>query len=519
MKGYKSFSVTVRGGDYIKSDLDCQNASDHDNDDDANVYIAVVADGHGDSSCFRSNKGAEFAVECAKEGIKLFVKDSSKLFESTDLNNDSTPEAPSEDEFLKRIREKLIKQMVLSWNIKVEEHHAKNPFLDKELENIKEKYRIRFKEKEGINKAYGTTLIATAITPRYWFAFHIGDGRFSVLYPKGTGDQPVFWDERCFLNIVTSICDDDVLEREQINPKTGKMEPVGVRCYLSFINKDNPPPIAFFLCTDGIDDNYPVGNNETHLYRLYRTIAVGFAEKGYESNCGEDGKSGSLKRLAERFATEGKGDDTSIAGIVNIEELRKVKSAWKIKMEEAEAERAESKRKAEEEAAKKTKEEEARVAKKAANEEATTAMKAAERAAAKAEKAAAKAEEVAQSLAKVKTDIEAEQSKLRESVNAVNERKKTTAEKTTDQIAKTTADEKGKADAKAKAEEIINDMKSDSRTRRTSVNKHTANKNTIEETANEETPIVNTAETETETEKPDTPIDSAPPDQNSGKQK
>ena len=405
MKGYKSFAVTVLGGSHIKNGLDCQDASDHYNDDDSNVYIAVVADGHGDSVYFRSDIGAKFAVECAIEGIKLFAKETAKFFDVENSNNDSTTEHPSKDEFDKSIREKLIKQMVFSWNIKVEDHQNKNPFKPEELENVREKYRLKFEKGESINKAYGTTLIAAVITPWYWFAFHVGDGRFSVLYPDGNGDQPVLWDERCFLNSTTSICDDDVLEREQLNPKTGKMEPVGIRCYLSFINEGNPPPIAFFLCTDGIDDNYPVGNNEIHLYRLYRTIAVGFAEKGYESNCGEDGKSGSLERLAKRFATEGKGDDTSIAGIVNIEELRKVAPEWKNNMEKAEAERTEAKRIAEENAAKKAKE-----------EDLWTALKAAKNAA---DKAAAEVENVNQSLVKVNKINEASLKKLFESTTAV----------------------------------------------------------------------------------------------------
>jgi serine/threonine protein phosphatase PrpC len=204
------------------------------------------------------------------------------------------------------------------------ENYNTNPFTEQEIENVKEKYRIKFENGEGINKAYGTSLIAAAITPWYWFAYHIGDGRFSVLYQDGSGEQPVIVDEKCFLNVTTSICDDDILEREQKNPGTNDMVPAGVRSFLSF-HADKPPPIAFFLCTDGIDDNYPVEGNENHLYRLYRTIAVTFTEDGYESTCNQ------LKELANEFATKGKGDDTSIAGIVNIEELKKVVPEWKEK--------------------------------------------------------------------------------------------------------------------------------------------------------------------------------------------
>jgi serine/threonine protein phosphatase PrpC len=313
MEGYRSFAVTVKGGSHIKSGTVCQDSSNFY--DDENVSLAVVADGHGDSNCIRSDKGAKFAVSCATSGIQRFVKE--QIIQS------KKSEPPSHRELEKSIREKLIKQTVASWNSVVMDHHKNNPFTKQELENASEKYRKRYEKGESINKAYGTSLIAAAITPWYWFAYHIGDGRFSVLYQNGSGGQPVPWDPKCYLNVTTSICDDDILDRGE----------EGVRTFLS-LHTDKEPPVAFFLCSDGIDDNYPVDEKENaiHLYRLYREIAVTFAEDGYDSTCGEDGKSGQIKDLANEFATKGKGDDTSLAGIVNIEELIKVAPEWKEKM-------------------------------------------------------------------------------------------------------------------------------------------------------------------------------------------
>jgi hypothetical protein len=114
------------------------------------------------------------------------------------------------------------------------------------------------------------------------------------------------WDERCYLNVTTSICDDDAAET--------------ARVYFSF-NKDKAPPLAVFLCSDGIDDNYPVQDNDKHLFKLYRTITQTFAEEGaegFEAMCGKDGKGGQIKDLCESFATKGKGDDTSLAGIIDM---------------------------------------------------------------------------------------------------------------------------------------------------------------------------------------------------------
>jgi serine/threonine protein phosphatase PrpC len=321
MEGYRSFAVTVQGGSHIKSGTVCQDASNFYNDE--SVSIAVVADGHGDSNCFRSDKGSKFAVACATEGIKQFVKEHETLFKQGVMKK---PTPPSYRELEKFIREKLIKQTVASWNMAVMEHYQKNPFTKQELEKASEKYQKRYENGETINKAYGTSLIAAAITPWYWFAFHIGDGRFSVLYKDGSGGQPVPWDPKCYLNVTTSICDDDILDRGE----------EGVRTFLS-LHSDKDPPVAFFLCSDGIDDNYPVEGNEEHLYRLYRNIAVTFAEDGYESTCGQ------IKDLSIGYATKGKGDDTSLAGIVNIEELKKVAPVWKEKMAADEAEKKRAK--------------------------------------------------------------------------------------------------------------------------------------------------------------------------------
>jgi len=380
MEAYKSFAVTVQGGSHIKSGMVCQDASDFY--DDETMSIAVVADGHGDPSCFRSDVGSKLAVQCAIEGIsgrrdgkqvaKGFVKEHEDLFKQ------SSP--PSQKELKKLIREKLIKQVVASWNMRVMEHYQKNAFKEEELKNVGGKYQQRYEKGEKFNHAYGTSLIAAAITPWYWFGFHIGDGRFTVLYQDSSGDQPVPWDPKCYLNVTTSICDDDILDREE----------EGVRAFVS-LHKDKTPPIGIFLCSDGVDDNYPADEEENakRLYKLYRNVALTFVEDGHDSTCGADGRSGQIKDLANGFATKGKGDDTSLAGILDLEKMKKAAPEWneKIKkMQEAEKLEAariaaeEEKQRAEAEAKEKAKDE-VRAARAAAAAKATADQEAEKKAA------------------------------------------------------------------------------------------------------------------------------------------
>ena len=337
MGRYQSFAIPpARGASHIKHDIVCQDFS-HSEDIDG-ICVAAVADGHGDANCMRSDRGAKFAVDCAIKGIHDFVKlytalatpaspavaddveEKSlsarvkglfKIVLTREEEGSESGEAAfslpsSQNEWDREIRQRLIKYIIWSWREMVAEDHEANPFTAEELEKADEKYRKRYEAGGHVSKAYGCTLIACAVTADYWLGIHIGDGRLSALYADGGFGQPVPWDEKCFLNATTSICDDDAFER--------------ARFYISS-DKENFPA-AVFLCTDGVDDNYPVDGNEKHLFKLYRTVALTFAEEGFETTLEQ------LGELANSFATKGKGDDTSIAGFVDMEAIKKTRALW-----------------------------------------------------------------------------------------------------------------------------------------------------------------------------------------------
>ena len=305
---YQAFAVTVTGISHTKQDKNCQDYSCK-GDHRSGIAIAAVADGHGDDNCFRSDRGAQFAVDCAVKGISEFIKINRSKFSLFPLLKKANL---AQNEWDNAVRN-LIKYIIASWHDMVVKDYSTNAFTQKELSLIDEKHRIRYKELDDVNhtsyisKAYGTTLIASAITPHYWLSIHIGDGRLNAFYSDGAFEQPVPWDEKCFLNATTSLCDEDSFER--------------ARHYFSLAS-EKPLPVAVFLCTDGIDDNYPVEGNENHLRKLYRTIALAFAEDGFEKTVIQ------LNDLANQFATKGKGDDTSIAGFIDMIALKKAVPNW-----------------------------------------------------------------------------------------------------------------------------------------------------------------------------------------------
>jgi serine/threonine protein phosphatase PrpC len=318
---YKSFSVTETGISHTKHGKGCEDFSLHYPPEGSKpalpVALAVVADGHGDENCFRSAKGAEFAAITAKEAVIEFVNH----LKPRPLQIFNPKRWPPKYVFEKYIRD-LVKHIIKEWHGKVEQDYKSSPFTDKELSNAGEKYQKRYAEGRYLHHAYGTTLIVSVVTKDYWFGIHIGDGRFTALYPDGVFTQPVPWDERCYLNVTTSICDDDALEEARIfyAPTSEKL------------------PAAIFLCSDGLDDNYPVEKNEEYLYKLYRTIALTFVDDGFDSTCAQ------LKDLANSFATKGKGDDTSIAGIIDLEAIKKAAASRLRKQAEADGQRTEEKK-------------------------------------------------------------------------------------------------------------------------------------------------------------------------------
>jgi len=256
---FSAFSATCIGASHLKEGKPCQDYSAcwvSANNDQSGFAIAAVADGHGGEPHFRSDRGAVFAVETAIERIKEFVM----------FNNSSLCEA---DQYLIMLE----KSIIVSWHEKIANDARSDP-LDGDL-----------------HSPYGTTLIATALTKHYWFAIQIGDGKCVVFNNDKSISQPVTWDERCFLNRTTSLCDE----------KASGM-------FRHFYSEETP--LAIFLGSDGIDDTFPMNENEKHLGSFYQSIFDNFVEEGLKK--GEK----QMKQMLPLFTKKGSGDDVSIAGII-----------------------------------------------------------------------------------------------------------------------------------------------------------------------------------------------------------
>ena len=384
---YQTFArTTLEGGEnHKKHNKPCQDRSFRFSGE--GMHIAVVADGHGSDNCFRSEYGAQFAVNAAKKGINAFIKsprDGESKLPLKDL---------LEENFAREVK-KLVGTIVDNWIYMVSEHYKRYPITEEDRDYNVEGKTVCFK---GLNSfevdktyrdlylqeaagsisgkgglladddrpvtrhAYGATLIAAAVTEDFWFGIQIGDGKLTAFYPDGSFDQPVPWDDKCYLNVTTSICDDDAAERARVYVKkrNGSAAAIDAIGAIKKLEDSRPLPSAVFLNSDGVDDSFPIEDNMDHMAKkFYYSVLRMFIEddddpaKGWEA---------AVKELADYLpdlSKRGSGDDISVAGIIDMDAVKAEPFRESLRKAKAEAEERRAREKEEKEKALKAAEEE-----------------------------------------------------------------------------------------------------------------------------------------------------------------
>lgn len=275
----QSFHLSTQGASHIKKNKECQDSSESYFDE--NCAIAIVCDGHGGDDYVRSASGSAFACAAAKNSIINFIEN---------VDNDD----------LTRHHNQLIHNLnasiISAWNEAVYAHYTEHPFTEAEITVLSERAKRKYLKEKRIESAYGTTLIAVACTKDYWFGIHIGDGKCVAVNPEGKFVQPIPWDEKCFLNATTSICDTDALNR-----------------FRSFYSEKLP--VAVFVGSDGIDDCF---SSEQQLNNLYKTVLYSFATSDFDAAVDD------LRDYLPRLSAKGSGDDVSIAAVLDLERIGEI---------------------------------------------------------------------------------------------------------------------------------------------------------------------------------------------------
>lgn len=291
----KSFNFHCQGESHKAIDKVCQDFSYSDVDENG-TGIAIVCDGHGGKRYFRSDIGAKFATEIAEQNIKVFLKE---IDENLFANQPYTPKTAIQTEIdigdfeKETLLDKAFRQLFASiigrWHSEIISHAKNNPLTDKEKETVEQRYQDEFSRGNSIEKNYGCTLMAYVCTPKFWFAFHIGDGKCISFDENATWKEPIPWDDRCFLNKTTSLCDSDAINEFRY-------------CY----EGDGKFPVAVFLGSDGIDDSF---GEEANLVNFYVQVAKSLIKDGCDSVSEE------LKSTLPVLSKRGSQDDMSVACI------------------------------------------------------------------------------------------------------------------------------------------------------------------------------------------------------------
>ena len=295
-----AFATSVLGAGHIKDKKPCQDYSIAWQSKDSGSVVLIVCDGHGSDTYVRSDVGSRLAAQITLEAVKEFVPRKGHTpnpewivgqkgqVQAHEQVNYGTGEG--------KVFEALFETIYRTWLDAIEQDAQKNPFTEEETKRLKGKKLV---------KAYGTTLMAYVQTPDYWFAFQIGDGRMLAADEDLKWRQLVPWDEACFLNQTTSLCNTD---------------PLPLFRY-AFDGTGNFPS-AVFCCSDGIEDSwgdYEVAPQMLHDY--FTGLTKVFMREGMNVT---------LDRLSDflpKLSAAASKDDMSIAGYINkkaigLEELK-----------------------------------------------------------------------------------------------------------------------------------------------------------------------------------------------------
>lgn len=294
------FNHSCQGESHKATGKVCQDYSLTWQDPETKATVAVVCDGHGGDSYFRSSVGAEFAAKITLEKVKTYISEvDENLFQNLSFTQVGTVETFENPTPLDMSLRRLFTSIYSDWRTAIIED-GKRPLDEWETQNVSQEDASRLSDEKRIVKVYGCTLMVYVCTQDFWFAFHLGDGKCVMFDHDNNFTQPIPWDEKCFLNKTTSMCDN---------------EPVGEFRYCA--EGDGKFPIAVFLGSDGMDDTFGDGEK---LNNFYANIIKSICKDGQNS------VKKSLEQDLPELSRRGSQDDMSLAVVYDKDRLYEAKA-------------------------------------------------------------------------------------------------------------------------------------------------------------------------------------------------
>lgn len=228
---WHSIGTSVRGALHKKFEKSNQDSIKIFSDKDNNgLSICAVADGHGDSRCFRSDIGARLAVETSiyicNEYLSIYSCD--YLIENFNAN---------------KLKETLCRDIYREWIRRIRTHLFENPIENEVVASSK----IPTITRPLINNEllpYGTTLLTVIANRMFIIFFQIGDGDILITNFKGSVER--IFPKELLGNETLSLCNPESWDLFQT--KILKLSESGVIA----------DPCLIMLSTDGYSNAFKI---------------------------------------------------------------------------------------------------------------------------------------------------------------------------------------------------------------------------------------------------------------------
>jgi serine/threonine protein phosphatase PrpC len=258
---------STRGSSHLRTGLPNQDALGLWSDESQSRAIVVVSDGHGSPRHFRSQTGAQFAVEAA-----------TRILRDADLP------------FAEETAPELCGRIVENWRASVAAHLGGQPFQASELEKIPtadlEQAQAALAENPTI--AYGATLLAAVAVDSEILFLQLGDGDILCVGDDGETTRPVPADQRLIANQTTSLCQDGAA--------------ANFRVALWFAN-GNGLPALILLSSDGYSNSFHTDDDFLQVGKDYLSLIRRHGSEKVEAQ---------LEHILSEASRKGSGDDITL---------------------------------------------------------------------------------------------------------------------------------------------------------------------------------------------------------------
>jgi len=226
--------------------------------------FAVISDGHGSRTCFRSAEGARQAV----------------LITDELLRTRRMQDMLREHQGMRLVAQEIIRQ----WRNSIMGHLKKHPFFPEETDSLDKQQRALLGRNAFV--AYGATLLVACALDSEIFFLQLGDGDFLALDGTGSVSGIFGADPKHMGNATTSLCMPNALDE------------------FRFYRWRSGLPQILLGSTDGYANSF---RSEADFHKTLRDYSRLIADHGWEA------VSEKLPQWLRETSEHGSGDDISIA--------------------------------------------------------------------------------------------------------------------------------------------------------------------------------------------------------------